>query len=261
MELADIRNKIDEIDSLIVRLLSEREKMVSAAGALKLNEQGVKDPERVRQVIEKVRAKAAEAGLDPNIAGEVYKTITACFVKKELREFAERMQKRDVSAADVTIRKVLDGDRDDIVSIFNYYVENGFAAYPDKPMDAGLFDFLKSIIYGEAFFVLETAERKVIGFGFLKKYHPYPAFNRTAEAGYFILPEHTGWGLGARLLKVLEKEARKMGIDNLLANISSLNPQSLAFHERQGFRECGRFGKILTKFGQDIDIVWMQKFI
>lgn len=209
MEIADIRNKIDEIDSLIVRLLSEREKMVSRAGALKLNKQGVRDPERVRQVIEKARAKAEQAGLDPDIAGEVYKTITGCFVKKELKEFADRMQKQEASTTDVTIRKVLDGDRDDIVSIFNYYVENGFAAYPDKPLDDRLFDFLKTIIYGDAFFVLETAEKKVIGFGFLKKYHPYPAFNRTAEAGYFILPEYTGRGLGARLLDILEKSANE----------------------------------------------------
>ena len=50
-----------------------------------------------------------------------------------------------------------------------------------------------------------------------------------------------------------------MGVDNLLANISSLNPPSLEFHRKHGFRECGRFEKILTKFGQDLDIVWMQK--
>jgi L-amino acid N-acyltransferase YncA len=93
----------------------------------------------------------------------------------------------------------------------------------------------------------------------LKKYHPYPAFDRTAEAGYFILPEFTRSGLGGLLLKTLETEARSVGIDNLLANISSLNPASLSFHAKHGFRECGRFRKILKKFGQDLDIVWMQK--
>ncbi len=160
---------------------------------------------------------------------------------------------------DVVIRKAGDEDRESVVRIFNYYVEHGFAAYPDQPLDGRLFDFLKTIIYGEVFLVVQDDTRGVIGFGFLKKYHPYPAFDRTAEAGYFLLPQHTRRGIGGRLLKRLEQEARRLGVDNLLANISALNPQSLAFHEKHGFRQCGRFEKILTKFGQDLDIIWMQK--
>jgi glyoxylase-like metal-dependent hydrolase (beta-lactamase superfamily II)/L-amino acid N-acyltransferase YncA len=157
------------------------------------------------------------------------------------------------------IRRAVNEDCDCIVRIFNHYVEHSFAAYPEQPLDRRLFDFLKTIIYGDAFFVVEDAGRDVVGFGFLKKYHPYPAFDRTAEAGYFLLPEHTRRGAGGMLLNRLEEEARELGIDNLLANISARNPQSLAFHEKRGFRQCGRFEKILTKFGQDVDIVWMQK--
>ena len=145
------------------------------------------------------------------------------------------------------------------MDIFNYHVVHGFAAYPEEPLNGSFFDFVKTIIYGGAFYVLETGEKKVVGFGFLKKYHPYPAFNRTAEAGYFILPEFTRNGLGGLLLEMLEKDARAMGVDNLVANISSLNPPSLEFHKKHGFSECGRFEKILTKFGLDLDIVWMQK--
>ncbi len=261
MDLTRIRKNIDDLDSMIITLLAKRADLVSAAGRLKKNEQGVRDPKRVEQVIEKVRGKAGAAGLDPAIAEEIYRTIIGCFIRKELQEFGERQTKEGNPPADILVRKVRDQDRGQIVSIFNYYVEHGFAAYPEKPQDLKFFDFIKTIIYGDAFFALETREKRIIGFGLLKKYHPYPAFDRTAEAGYFILPEDTGRGLGGLLLEALEKEARRMGVDNLLVNISSLNPPSLAFHKKHGFRECGRFEKILTKSGRDMDIVWMQKML
>ncbi len=263
MDLTRIRKNIDDLDSMIITLLAKRADLVSAAGQLKKNEQGVRDPKRVEQVIEKVRGRAEAAGLDPAIAEEIYRTMIGCFMRKELKEFGERERqtKEGNPPADIVIRKVTDWDCDQIVSIFNYYVEHGFAAYPEKPQDRKFFDFIKTIIYGDAFFALETREKKIIGFGLLKKYHPYPAFNRTAEAGYFILPEYTGRGLGGLLLEVLEREARVMEVDNLLVNISSLNPPSLAFHKKHGFRECGRFEKILIKFGRDMDIVWMQKML
>jgi phosphinothricin acetyltransferase len=50
-----------------------------------------------------------------------------------------------------------------------------------------------------------------------------------------------------------------MEITSLLANISSRNRQSLEFHLRNGFRECGRFLKVGHKFGEAFDVVWMQK--
>ncbi len=261
MELEEIRREIDKIDTEIIRLLASRSRHVSRAGKLKLNEQGVRDPKRVEQVIQKARATAQEAGLSPDIAEEVYRTITGCFIRQELTEFSTSTERTAARDEDYSIRRVVDRDCDQIVSIFNYYVEHSFAAYPEKPLDRKLFDFLKTIIYGDAFFVLETTDKKIIGFGFLKKYHPYPAFNQAAEAGYFFLPEYTRKGLGTRVLQTLEQEAKKIGVRTLLANISSLNPASVAFHRKHGFRECGRFRKILKKFGQNVDIVWMQKML
>jgi phosphinothricin acetyltransferase len=261
MELAELREKIDKIDTDIISLLAQRSWLVSAAGKLKKDEQGVRDPKRVEQVIQKVRAKAVDAGFDQDFAEEIYRTIIGGFVRKEMQEFSARAKAGPAAENGITIRKALDHDCVAITDIFNYYVEHSFAAYPDRPFDGSFFDFMKTIVHGDAFIVMETGEKKIIGFGFLKKYHPYPAFNRTAETGYFILPDYTRKGLGTRMLHALDQEARRMNIDTLLANISSLNPPSLAFHRKQGFRECGRFMKMLRKFGQDIDIVWMQKML
>jgi len=89
MDLIEIRAQIDIIDDQIIGLLAKRSSLVSAAGKLKKDEAGVRDPKRVEQVIGKIRTKAAAAGLDPMIGEEIYRTIIGCFVRMELREHAE----------------------------------------------------------------------------------------------------------------------------------------------------------------------------
>jgi phosphinothricin acetyltransferase len=110
-------------------------------------------------------------------------------------------------------------------------------------------------------YVVKDGAGDVVGFGFLRPFHPGSALRRTAEITYFIHPEHTRRGLGGMLLGRLMEEARKLGVDNLVANISSRNEQSLGFHRRQGFVERGRLKEVGRKFGEAFDVVWMQRSV
>ena len=94
MKLDELRHHIDAVDDEIVALLAKRAELVSAAGKLKKDEQGVRDPRRVEQVIAKIRARASVAGLDPAIAEGIYRTIIDCFIRKEMKEFAGNSPER-----------------------------------------------------------------------------------------------------------------------------------------------------------------------
>jgi len=61
------------------------------------------------------------------------------------------------------------------------------------------------------------------------------------------------------LLEKMTEEARKMGIDNLVASVSSQNEASLRFHQQNGFSEAGRIRSAGRKFEQEFDIVIFQK--
>ena len=104
-------------------------------------------------------------------------------------------------------------------------------------------------------------ENKVSGVGTLRPYFPFRNFLHTGVLSYFILPEYTRKGLGAKLLNTLCQEAQKRNMRNLLANVSSKNESSLNFHLKHGFVECGRFKAVGTKFGEYFDVVWLQKFL
>jgi phosphinothricin acetyltransferase len=152
-------------------------------------------------------------------------------------------------------------DRESIIDIFNYYVENSFAAYPEKKFPYQAFDMFLQMSNGFPTGSIKDRNGRIVGFGMLRAYNPIPTFSRTAEVTYFMHPDHTGKGLGKMLLDSLEKGAVKKGITSILANISSLNPRSIEFHQKNGFMECGRFKKVGNKNGREFDTVWMQKML
>lgn len=92
MTLENIRHEIYRIDRAIIALLAERSDYVLEAGKQKKDRDGVRDPGRVEQVIDKVKSMASEAGLDPAIAEAVYRTMIGCFIDQELRGFAAARQ-------------------------------------------------------------------------------------------------------------------------------------------------------------------------
>lgn len=152
-------------------------------------------------------------------------------------------------------------DRESIIDIFNYYVENTFAAYPERKVPYEFFNFILEASRGYPTVVAEDVCGNPAGFGLLRPYNPMPAFSHTAEISYFLRPELTGRGLGSLILERLEAAGKKREISCILAGISSFNEGSIRFHSRHGFTECGRFRNAGKKKGTFFDIVWMQKQI
>ncbi|MEW6116489.1 MAG: N-acetyltransferase family protein [Nitrospirota bacterium] len=160
-----------------------------------------------------------------------------------------------------SIRRVRESDGSKIIGIFNYHAGNSLAAYPVETATLHLFDQLRETTCGTSFYVIEKDQSEVVGFGLLKEHHPSAAFCRTADLAYLISPGFRNQGLGSMLFDVLINDAKKMKIVTLLAGISSLDEESITFHRKKGFGECGRFKKVGIKHGKEFDVVWMQKFI
>ncbi|AAM04214.1 TPA: N-acetyltransferase [Methanosarcina acetivorans] len=163
------------------------------------------------------------------------------------------------------IREATAEDISGMLEVFNYYVENSFAAYLETSVGPEFFQAVQSEKEEDEneyfpFYVIEE-RGKIIGIGTLRPYFPFPNFRHTGVVSYFILPGHTRKGLGSRMLDKLCTEAREKKMRSLLANVSSKNEASLNFHLKHGFIECGKFREVGTKFGYYFDIVWLQKFL
>ncbi|MFE9749610.1 chorismate mutase [Saccharothrix saharensis] len=87
--LAEVRARIDAIDSDLVRLLARRQDLVRAAAAFKSDDQAVRAPDRVARVIASVRERASAENLDPAVAEAVWRAMIGAFIELELAEHAK----------------------------------------------------------------------------------------------------------------------------------------------------------------------------
>lgn len=160
-----------------------------------------------------------------------------------------------------TITPMTVEDREPVMDIFNYYIEHSFAAYRESRLPIEAFDMFLEASRGYPTGIIRDDASRVLGFGLLRAHKAIPEFSHTAEVAYFLHPDYRGVGLGRALLMQLEREGREQGITIFLASISSRNPQSLEFHKRNGFRQCGCFRDVGRKNDQTVDIIWMQKML
>ncbi|MEN6390833.1 MAG: N-acetyltransferase family protein [Syntrophomonas sp.] len=148
----------------------------------------------------------------------------------------------------------------EVMEIFNHYMEKSFATHPDAVLPYPFYGRLLETTRDYPAYVIRLKDSgAVIGFCFLHAYNPFLVFWHTAEITCFVNKDEVGKGIGTQALAVLEQDAKKMGINVLLASIDSKNTAGISFHEKNGFKECGRFYGIGEKKGQSLDQVWMQK--
>ena len=151
----------------------------------------------------------------------------------------------------ICFEQMADTHQEPVMTIFNHYIATSTSAFPESLLPVQFFAMLmkKSESY-PAYALRDTNTQDVIGFCSLSAYHPFSSFRSTAAITYFITPNYTGQGLGRMCLEKLEADAALMGISHLVAEISSENTGSLAFHQKHGFDAVGELKNIGSKFGR-----------
>ena len=86
--LAQVREQIDRIDAQIVQLLAERGGYVLAAARFKRSAAEVRAPQRVEQVIARVRALAERQGAMPDVVERIYREMIEAFTDAEQRHWS-----------------------------------------------------------------------------------------------------------------------------------------------------------------------------
>jgi isochorismate pyruvate lyase len=92
--LEEVRAGIDQLDRELLALLGRRAAYVHAAARFKADSQSVRAPERVRAMLERRRAWAAEEGLDPDVIAELFTQLVAYFTRREQDVVSAREEAR-----------------------------------------------------------------------------------------------------------------------------------------------------------------------
>ena len=82
--MADVRHGVDALDRALVTLLAERQRYMDAAARIKPSRDVGHDQARIDDVVTKVLASAGPAGLSPDIAEPVWRTLIDRCIAHEL---------------------------------------------------------------------------------------------------------------------------------------------------------------------------------
>lgn len=157
------------------------------------------------------------------------------------------------------IRPVTLGDAATLAEIYAPYVLETDVTFDTEAPTAEWFEEkIRNITPFYPFIVAEDGGG-LLGYAYAHEFRPRAAFVWSAETTVYVRRECRGRGVGKALCQRLEEILKAQGIINLYACITDTNPDSIAFHERLGYKFTGRFENCGYKLGRWLGVVWLGK--
>jgi isochorismate pyruvate lyase len=85
--LDEARVEIDKLDDKIVELIAQRNAYIKQIAHFKNSIEEIKSEDRISSVINRLRAKAIELNLSPNLINDIYIRLIDDMVESEISEF------------------------------------------------------------------------------------------------------------------------------------------------------------------------------
>ena len=94
-DMTEVRAEIDRIDASLVDLIADRFGYVDRAWQLKTNPGEAHVPWRIQQVIDRVRARAAEKGIPPELAEALWRQMIGWFIQYEEEKLRQQLEGKE----------------------------------------------------------------------------------------------------------------------------------------------------------------------
>lgn len=161
-----------------------------------------------------------------------------------------------------TVRPATTRDIPHMREIYNHYVANSMVTFDEEPQTLAQMRKKFSVVadLGYPWLVAESPGGQVLGYAYVTPWKAKAAYRFTVENSIYLGPASTGRGVGTALMEELLRRAREAGVREVVAVIADRGAEaSIRLHERFGFTEIGRMGRVGFKFDRWIGTVLMQK--
>ncbi|TYL54532.1 N-acetyltransferase [Agromyces mariniharenae] len=160
------------------------------------------------------------------------------------------------------IRAARPADMPAVREIYNYYVANSTVTFDEDAMTLrewkAKFAYLERL--GMPFIVAESPSGQLLGYALVAPWKQKRAYRYTVENSIYLGPAAAGKGLGRALLGELITRSKAAGLKEMIAVIADQGADaSIALHEKFGFTEIGRMGRVGFKFDRWLGTVLLQK--
>lgn len=157
------------------------------------------------------------------------------------------------------LRLATEADLVAINEIYNYYVLRSTCTYQLEPETREARQAWFAAHPPDKYpVIVAEIEGVVAGWGALSKFRDRAAYAPTVEASVYIREGLHRQGLGRAILVDLIERARAAGFHSLIGGSSADQAASIALQESLGFTRVAHFKEVGYKFGQRLDVVFLQ---
>lgn len=152
------------------------------------------------------------------------------------------------------IRPVKVTDAIAICGIYNYYINETAITFEETPVSIKeMENRIRNISATYPWLVWEEAGA-LIGYAYVNKWKERSAYNFSVEDSIYFKQGYEHKGFGRKLLTALLDVVKKTSIHAIVAGITIPNEQSVALHEKLGFKKIAQFNEIGFKCNQWLDV-------
>ena len=173
------------------------------------------------------------------------------------------MQANHTSEPDLgtTIRDAVLADVPQIQQIYAHHVLSSTTTFEEvPPTEEEMAQRMEKVRdHGLPWLVAEH-DGRILGYCYAGPYRPRPAYRYTIEDSIYLAEGETGKGIGQLLLGALLQRCEQGPWRQMIAVIAGTqNESSIILHRKLGFAHVGTQPDTGYKFGQWIDVVFMQR--
>ena len=151
-----------------------------------------------------------------------------------------------------------------VTSIYANHVLHGRASFEEVPPTTDEMAQRFATLAAQNYPILVALDEAgcVLGYAYAGPHKLRSAYRFTVEDSIYVAPDALGKGIGKALLTALITSCEKGGYKQMLAVIGdSENAASIGLHAACGFTHFGTATKVGFKFGQWLDVVYMQRVL
>ena len=160
------------------------------------------------------------------------------------------------------IRKVHINDFEQLLDIYNYYVQNTIVTFDTEPLTLKAFKEKVERISKAFPFIVFEKDNEILGYAYGSKWRQKPAYNNTVESTVYVKHDVHGKQIGTKLYTELLKQLKQQKFHTVIGGLTLPNEASVRLHKKFGFKEVAHFRQVGFKFNKWLDVgFWQLTFV
>jgi L-amino acid N-acyltransferase YncA len=157
------------------------------------------------------------------------------------------------------IRPAVAADAEAIARIYGHYVAASLITFEEQPVSSeDMAARMAEVAAGGFPWLVAEADGIIAGYAYAATWKGRCAYRFCVESTIYLLAGRMRQGIGTRLYQELLQRLRTLHLHVVVGCIALPNPESVALHEKCGFRKVGHFPEVGYKFDQWIDVGYWQ---